>query len=79
MIIPFLHKKHVEIHSGEEDIRYERTKLFENVMVVMYVFIICILLIAALFELKTEYQIDIFPQFNTPFDDVYKYMLGKDQ
>lgn len=58
--------------EAEDMIEEEKSKVLEQVVGLFYlVFIICITL-AILMELKIEYQIDIFPGINTPFDDVYQ-------
>ncbi len=68
-------------HSGAQTdidnlVAKERSELIAQAVGVVYgVFIIGITL-AILLELKTEYQIDLFPGINTPFDDVYREAKG---
>lgn len=50
----------------------ERSKLIEQVFGVLYIIFIVGITLAVLMELKMEYQIDLFPGINTPFDDVYR-------
>lgn len=50
----------------------EKGKLMEQVFAVLYMIFITGLVLAVLMELKMEYQIDLFPGINTPFDDVYR-------
>jgi len=56
----------------DELVEHERSKLIEQVFGIIYVIFIIGITLAVLLELKTEYQIDLFPGINTPFDDVYR-------
>ncbi len=65
----------------EELILAEKAKLTEQVFGLIYLLIIAGITVCLLMELKMEYQIDIFPGINTPFDDVYrdaKNIMGSD-
>ena len=50
----------------------ERSELFNQAIGVVYGVFILGITIAIMLELKTEYQIDLFPGINTPFDYVYR-------
>lgn len=56
----------------DELVESEKGKLLERTFAVMYLLFIIGLLLAILLELKTAYQIDLFPGVDTPFDDVYR-------
>ena len=42
-----------------------------KVFSIQYLLVIAIITLFMILEIKHEYNIDIFPNFNTPFDDVY--------
>jgi hypothetical protein len=50
----------------------ERSELFNQSIAIVYGVFILVITIVVMLELKTEYQIDLFPEINTPFDDVYR-------
>ncbi len=66
----------------EEDlVLAEKSKLTEQVFGLIYLLFIIGITLCVLMELKMEYQIDILPGINTPFDDVYrdtKNIMGSD-
>ena len=57
--------------NTDEIVEKERFALANEAFTVLYVLFIAIFTIAVLLELKSEYQIDLFPGVNTPFDDAY--------
>jgi hypothetical protein len=68
-------------HAGSETdidnlVATEKTELITQAVGVVYGVFIIGITIAILLELKTEYQIDLFPGINTPFDDVYREAKG---
>jgi hypothetical protein len=63
-------------NQEEELVSEEKSQLLEQVFGVIYIIFIVGLTLAVLMELKIEYQIDIFPGIDTPFDDVYKEAKG---
>lgn len=68
-------------HAGvrtdlDELVEKERSELFNQAVGVVYGVFIIGITIAIMLELKTEYQIDLFPGVNTPFDDVYREAKG---
>ncbi|OYU95080.1 MAG: hypothetical protein CFE21_12295 [Bacteroidetes bacterium B1(2017)] len=60
--------------KAEEDdfLAEEKSKLLEQVFGVIYLIFIIGITLCVLMELKMEYQIDIFPGVDTPFDDIYR-------
>lgn len=60
--------------KAEEDefLSEEKSKLMEQVFGVIYLIFIIGITLCVLMELKMEYQIDIFPGVDTPFDDIYR-------
>lgn len=76
----FLKKKEdkkTKINSIDELVDSEHNHLLEKIIGVIYIFFIIAITLMVLLELKMEYQIDIFPGINSPFDDVYREV--KDQ
>lgn len=65
-------KEKKEINSIDEIVENEHKHLIEKVVGVIYIIFILVLTMFVLLELKMEYQIDIFPGINSPFDDVYR-------
>lgn len=61
-----------EKSSSDELLDHEKSQLLKQVFGFFYLVFIIGLTLAVLMELKTEYQIDIFPGIDTPFDDVYR-------
>lgn len=59
-------------NTADELVAEERKQLLEQVFGVIYIIFIVIITLAVLMELKIEYQIDLFPGMNTPFDDWYR-------
>ncbi len=57
--------------TTDEIVEKERFTLANEAFTVLYLLFIAIFTIAVLLELKSEYQIDLFPGVNTPFDDAY--------
>jgi hypothetical protein len=57
--------------NTDEIVEKERFALANEAFTVLYLVFIAIFTIAVLLELKSEYQIDLFPGVNTPFDDAY--------
>jgi hypothetical protein len=69
----FKHDESAHIkNEADELVEHEKSKLVEKVFGVIYVLFIIGITLAVLMELKMEYQIDIFPGINSPFDDVYR-------
>lgn len=65
-------KKESSQNDLDDLVEEERSKLVEQVFGVLYIIFIIGITLAVLMELKMEYQIDLFPGINTPFDDVYR-------
>ena len=57
--------------TTDEIVEKERFALANEAFTVLYLLFIAIFTIAVLLELKSEYNIDLFPGVNTPFDDAY--------
>ncbi len=78
----FAHASSHQHRNAEEDlVMSEKSKLTEQVFGLIYLIFIVGITLCVLMELKMEYQIDIFPGINTPFDDVYrdaKNVMGSD-
>lgn len=55
----------------DEFIRKEKFELNMKVFSIFYLAVILILCFFVILEVKHEYNIDLIPGFNTPFDDVY--------
>ena len=55
----------------KESIRKEKIELNMKVFSILYLLVIAIITLFMILEVKHEYNIDIFPNFNTPFEDVY--------
>lgn len=63
--------------TGEDElVEQEQHEVLNKVFAFLYILFISLITIAVLLELKTAYQIDLFPGINTPFDDVYFKMKG---
>ncbi|MCF8255730.1 MAG: hypothetical protein K9H61_03790 [Bacteroidia bacterium] len=63
-------------NQTEDLVNEEKSQLLEQVFGVIYIIFIIGITLAVLMELKMEYQIDLFPGIDTPFDDVYKEAKG---
>lgn len=60
-----------EKNDSDELVEKEKKVLANEAFTILYLLFIAIFTIAVLLELKSEYQIDLFPGVNTPFDDAY--------
>ncbi|MCG9879103.1 MAG: hypothetical protein MH472_00750 [Bacteroidia bacterium] len=72
-------KKEKETNSIDEIVESEHKHLIEKIVGVIYIIFIIVITLLVLLELKMEYQIDIFPGINSPFDDVYRELKDEFQ